>query len=215
MLRAEFMIDKPRSVCILDYGSGNTKSVYNMLCTLEPDTKISNNPDDIENATHLVLPGVGAFGAAMMKIRQKLPLDVIEHQIFKKKKPFLGVCVGMQVLADTGYEFGEEQGLGWISGEVHKLEAGNQPLPHVGWNNVRTLAASPLTQDFKEDIDFYFVHSYAFRPKNSEHTIATAEYGECFASVIGRDNIYGVQFHPEKSQRAGSLLMNNFLKLTS
>lgn len=202
-----------KKVCILDYGSGNTRSVYNILQSLEPNTLISNQAADIEAATHIILPGVGAFGASMQKIREKIPLPVLEQEVLQKKKPFLGICVGMQVLADTGYEFGEEQGLGWIKGEVRKLPVDSLPLPHVGWNNVQTTQPSPITAGFSDEIDFYFVHSYAFYPKNPGHSIAFTTYQEKFTAMVAQDNIFGVQFHPEKSQRAGLMLMKNFLEL--
>ena len=200
-------------VCILDYGSGNTKSVFNLLQSLESNTIVSNDIADIESATHIILPGVGAFGASMQKIRDKIPIDVLEKEVFKTKKPFLGICVGMQVLANVGYEFGEEKGLGWIDGEVKKLPTLDLPLPHVGWNNVIVDQPSPITDEFVEEIDFYFVHSFAFFPKHEQTTIAHSVYGANFSSIIKRENILGVQFHPEKSQRAGALLIKNFLKM--
>ena len=203
-----------KKVCILDYGSGNTRSVYNIMQSLEPGTLISNKAEDIVSATHIILPGVGAFGASMQKIREKVPLAVLEEEVLQKKKPFLGICVGMQVLANVGYEFGQEQGLGWIAGEVKKLPVENLPLPHVGWNNVQVSnGGSPITAGFSEEIDFYFVHSYAFYPKNPGHSIASTTYQEKFTAMVAQDNIFGVQFHPEKSQRAGLMLMKNFLDL--
>lgn len=208
------MEERKLKVCILDYGSGNTRSVFNLLQTLESNTIISNDAADMESATHIILPGVGAFGASMQKIRERIPIDILEKEVFEKKKPFLGICVGMQVLANVGYEFGEEKGLGWIDGEVRKLPATDLPLPHVGWNNVIIDRPSPFTNDFLEEIDFYFVHSFAFFPKEKETTLAHTVYGENFSSIIARDNIYGVQFHPEKSQRAGTVMMKNFLKLS-
>lgn len=200
-------------VCILDYGSGNTKSVFNIFHSLQGNTVISNAINNIESATHLILPGVGAFGASMKKIHEQIPIDALEKEVLVKKKPFLGICVGMQVLADVGYEFGEEKGLGWIKGEVRKLEVNDLPLPHVGWNNVTVDKTSPITKEFGNNIDFYFVHSFAFIPVDKENIIAHSTYGSTFTSVIGKENIFGVQFHPEKSQRAGTLLIQNFLNI--
>ena len=203
-------------ICILDYGSGNVSSVYNLLLTIiQPNDKvlISNNPKDIISATHIILPGVGAFGASMEKIKRKIDLEILEREILEIKKPFLGICVGMQVLSDVGYEFGEHKGLGWIKGEVRKLEAGNLPLPHIGWNNIEAANNSPLLKGLNDNQDFYFVHSYVFKEKNIENVAARTEYGEKFNSVIAKDNIFGVQFHPEKSQKAGKLLLNNFFRL--
>lgn len=202
-----------KNICILDYGSGNTRSVFNMVSSLEKNTKISNEPSDIENATHLILPGVGAFGASMQKVREKIPIALLEDEVLAKGKPFLGICVGMQLLADVGYEFGEEKGLGWIKGSVRKIEAGSLPLPHVGWNNVACKASAPVAKDFAEDIDFYFVHSYVFVPEDAGVILGTTRYGENFCSMLGSGNIFGVQFHPEKSQRAGIQLFTNFLEI--
>jgi glutamine amidotransferase len=203
-------------ICILDYGSGNVGSVYNILLTIvQPDDKvlISNKPEDIISATHIILPGVGAFGASMEKIKIKIDLEILEREVLKVRKPFLGICVGMQILADIGYEFGEHRGLGWIEGEVKKLKVDDLPLPHIGWNNIEVINNSPLLDGLNNNQDFYFVHSYVFKEKNKENLVAKTEYGEKFNSVIAKDNIFGVQFHPEKSQKAGKRLLNNFLRL--
>jgi len=203
---------KKISICILDYGSGNVKSVFNLATTLNPNVTISNQTRDIENATHLILPGVGAYAAAMRKIHQLIPMTHLEKAVFTDKKPFLGICVGMQVLANKGYEFEITTGLGWIPGEVKKLDSGFLPLPHIGWNNIEVIQTSPLTKQFKT-LDFYFVHSFAYvlATVNNNSVIATTNYGTDFCSIIQKDNIYGVQFHPEKSQKAGKLLLTNFL----
>lgn len=202
------------SVCILDYGSGNVKSVFNLLSTLIDDVVISNAPAEIVNASHIVLPGVGAFGTAMRKIRETLPMDDLEQAVLTEKKPFLGICVGMQVMASRGVEFGEHAGLGWIAGSVEKLDVNDLPLPHVGWNNVICKQASPLLEGLGSDPDFYFVHSFVFNVANPKHMLASTNYGEEFCSVIQHENLFGVQFHPEKSQRTGIKLMKNFLSTT-
>ena len=201
-------------VCILDYGSGNVKSVFNLLSSLIDDVVVSNEPIMIANASHIILPGVGAFGSAMRKIKETLPLDTLEQEILTKKKPFLGICVGMQVMASIGVEFGEHSGLGWIEGRVDKMEIKGLPLPHVGWNNVISKKESPLLEGLGNDPDFYFVHSYAFNVKNPESQLASTIYGEEFCSVIQHENLFGVQFHPEKSQRTGIKLMKNFLSIS-
>ena len=201
-------------VCILDYGSGNVKSVFNLLSSLIDDVVVSNEPIMIAYASHIILPGVGAFGSAMRKIKETLPLDTLEQEILTKKKPFLGICVGMQVMASIGVEFGEHSGLGWIEGRVDKMEIKGLPLPHVGWNNVISKKESPLLEGLGNDPDFYFVHSYAFNVKNSESLLASTIYGEEFCSVIQHENLFGVQFHPEKSQRTGIKLMKNFLSIS-
>ncbi len=198
-------------VCILDYGSGNVKSVFNLFASIVGDVVVSNDTADILNASHVVLPGVGAFGAAMRKIRDTLPLEALEQMVRIEKKPFLGICVGMQVLADRGMEFGEHAGLGWVAGTVEKLHAKDLPLPHIGWNSISCRQPSPLLSGLENSPDFYFVHSYAFQASDSRDVLATTCYGEEFCSVIRRENLYGVQFQPEKSQRSGSRLVKNFL----
>lgn len=202
-----------KSVCILDYGSGNVRSVFNIVSLLNPEVIVSNLAEDIRNASHLILPGVGAFEAAMQKIKNSIPLEVLEAEVFTKKKPFLGICVGMQVLADTGYEFGKHKGLGWITGEVKKINSGSLPLPHIGWNNTEIKKDNPLVEGISSDFDFYFVHSFAFFTDQTENVVATTDYGQKFCSIIAKENVYGVQFHPEKSQKAGQLLLENFLKI--
>ena len=150
-------------VCILDYGSGNVKSVFNLFSSIAEHVVISNDPKEIQQATHIVLPGVGAFSAAMRKIRERLPLDLLKKVVVNEKKPFLGICVGMQVLATRGMEFGECPGLGWIEGSVEIINAKQLPLPHIGWNNISGKQDSPLLVGLGDEPDFYFVHSYAYR----------------------------------------------------
>lgn len=198
-------------VCILDYGSGNVRSVWNLLSTIVPDTVVSNDPEAIRSATHLILPGVGAFGAAMTRIRQRIPMDVVEDVVRQRRRPFLGICVGFQVLAEMGHEFGEHEGLGWLPGTVSQLECGDLSLPHVGWNNTTVVGESPLFESIDSEQDFYFVHSYVVRLTHEPDIAARTEYGEVFVSAASNGNIHGVQFHPEKSQRAGRRLIENFL----
>lgn len=200
-------------VCILDYGSGNVQSVFNLVSTLTPSAQVSNDPAAIREATHLILPGVGAFGASMAKIRARIPLDVVEEVVLRQARPLLGICVGFQVMASTGFEFGEHQGLGWLGGTVRRLEAGTLPLPHVGWNDIRVERASPLLTGIRPAEDFYFVHSFVVTPGDPSDVVATTDYGESFVAMASRGNLHGVQFHPEKSQRAGRRLFENFLAL--
>lgn len=202
------------SVCILDYGSGNVKSVFNLFSTVADHVVVSNETEKILGASHIVLPGVGAFSTAMRKIRDTLPMESLEQAVLVEKRPFLGICVGMQIMASRGMEFGEHAGLGWIAGSVEKLDTKGLPLPHVGWNNLICKQESPLLAGLGDDPDFYFVHSFAFHAENPQHVLATTEYGEVFCSVIQRENLYGVQFHPEKSQRTGIKLVKNFLSLS-
>lgn len=204
-------------VCILDYGSGNVKSVFNLISSLATDVKISNEVAEIEAATHIILPGVGAFGASMRRIHEKLPLAALREQVLVQKKPFLGICVGMQVLMETGFEFGETAGLGWLPGTVDKLKTDSLPLPHIGWNNIsvdKSKPLIPLLEGLDAEPDFYYVHSFACIATNPEQVQASSEYGQRFCAVIAHENIHGVQFHPEKSQRAGIRLAKNFLALS-
>ncbi|MGC1728241.1 MAG: imidazole glycerol phosphate synthase subunit HisH [Steroidobacteraceae bacterium] len=199
-------------VCVLDYGSGNVRSVANLLQYLRIEHVVSNSEAAIGAATHLVLPGVGAFGAAMDLIRSRIPLTAVQAAVHAERKPFLGICVGMQVLAESGAEFGTHRGLGWIAGRVRRFHDHGLPVPHVGWNEVRATGAGALLAEFRT-MDFYFVHSYLFEAEDDADVVGTTTYGETFASVIRRDNIVGVQFHPEKSQKAGMMLLTNFLRL--
>ena len=192
---------KNTKVCILDYGSGNVGSVYNLLNRLNYNVKISNNPLDIKNSSHLILPGVGAFGKSIEKIKIKIPINLLEEEVKINKKPFLGICVGMQVLADKGFEFGENDGLGWIKGTVEKIKA--KVLPHIGWNDIKIKKQSPIFLNLKDSENFYFVNSYAFKVSDKNFIISETSYGNTFCSAVQKDNIFGVQFHPEKSQKAG------------
>lgn len=201
-----------KSVCLLDYGSGNVKSVYNILNYLGYNVKVSNRIEDIKNSTHIILPGVGAFGASMKKIMDKIPFDVLENEVLNNGKPFLGICVGMQVLADKGFEFGEYKGFGWINGTVDKIDSKDLPTLHIGWNNIKVQREIPLLKGLNDNKDFYFVHSYVFDVKNKDYIVAQTEYGSDFTSILSKDNILGIQFHPEKSQKAGQLIFKNFIE---
>jgi glutamine amidotransferase len=147
----------------------------------------------------------------MQMIRQSIPLEVVTAAVHTERKPFLGICVGMQVLAETGEEFGTHQGLAWVPGRVRRFDC-ELPIPHVGWNEVRRSGANSLLGEHQA-LDFYFVHSYLFDVRDPADVEATTTYGEIFPSIIRRDNIIGVQFHPEKSQKAGMMLLRNFLRL--
>jgi glutamine amidotransferase len=195
---------------VLDYGSGNVRSVFNLFSATTDRVKVSNEASDIRDASHLVLPGVGAFGAAMRKIMDRIPIDFVQDQV-TAGKPFLGICVGMQVLADVGTEFGEHRGLGWVPGKVERLDSGDLPLPHVGWNDIHPQRSDPLLAGLEDGADFYYVHSFVFRPSHDEHVLATTEFGETFVAAVRKDQLFGVQFHPEKSQHAGLRLVRNFL----
>ncbi len=198
-------------VCILDYGSGNVGSVYNLVNYLGFDCKITNNSNYINDCSHIILPGVGSYFKSMEKIKKNISIENLEQQIFKKKKFFLGICVGMQVLSTDGHEFETCNGLNWINGSVKKIN--NDKLPHIGWNNINIKKNSKLFQNLSDKEDFYFLHSYYLLPANKSNIIAETNYAHDFCSAIEKENIFGVQFHPEKSQRAGQILVENFLNL--
>jgi len=199
------------NVCILNYKSGNVGSVYNMIRYMGYECHISNEEKYLNDATHIILPGVGSFKNAMKKINSSIPIKKLEKEVLIKKKPFLGICVGMQVLAERGNEFGLEKGLGWIKGEVNILKSNKLPLPHICWNSVEVYNKSELTKSLENTNDFYFVHSYKFEVENKKEINAFTEYGEKFCSILNKGNIFGVQFHPEKSQKSGMILIKNFL----
>lgn len=204
---------KDVSVCILDYGIGNVRSVQNIISYLGYEVYVSNDEGRIREASHLILPGVGAFGSAMKQIHENIPIMALEESVFGQKKPFLGICVGMQVLSDIGYEHEQHPGLGWIPGKVMRVDSNSLPLPHIGWNDVDVLIEDPLFRGLGEHRNFYFVHSYAFVSENREVVSSQVDYGSRFCSSIQSGNILGVQFHPEKSQKAGQLLFKNFLSM--
>lgn len=197
-------------VCILDYGSGNVKSVFNAI-NRYADCVISNEVSEIKNASHLILPGVGSFKDSMDRIIATLPIDEIRESL-AKEKPFLGICVGMQVLASIGIEFVEANGLDFVPGTVSKLNSKELPLPHVGWNNLEVIKQNSLTKNIDEQDDFYFTHSYGFTEISTDFVLATTEYGGVFPSIISKGNLFGVQFHPEKSQKSGAKILENFLE---
>jgi glutamine amidotransferase len=199
-------------ICILDYGSGNVASVKNAFDRLDFESRISNEVADIANASHLVLPGVGAFKASMEKIKANLPIDVIRAEI-SGGKPLLGICVGMQVFAESGFEFEIHPGLNLIPGaEVIELPL-DISKPHVGWNSIKVENSHPILNNIDDGADFYFVHSYFLSKINSLSLIASCHYGVKFPAVFVQDNLVGVQFHPEKSQKNGDKLLKNFVEL--
>ena len=200
-----------KKVCIIDYGSGNVASVFNVIKFLGYDCKITNDLDYIKYSSHIILPGVGSYSAAMKKIKKKISIIDLEHEVLKKKKPFLGICVGMQILSSYGYEFEKFKGLDWIPGKVCKIDS--HKLPHIGWNNIQIKKKSVLLNNLDADYNFYFVNSFQFIPDDKEDIISITNYQQDFCSIIQRENIFGVQFHPEKSQKAGQLLIKNFLDL--
>ena len=161
-----------------------------------------------------MLPGQGAFQSCIDGLNNiDGMVDILEQCVLKNKVPFLGICVGMQLLANESYENGKHKGLGWIGGSIKKLFGPNLKLPHMGWNNVKIRESFPKMIFSKENKDFYFVHNYYFECLNKKNIIGSTKYGLNFASIIGKENIYGVQFHPEKSSVQGLQLIKNFLSI--
>jgi len=201
------------TICIVDANSGNKKSVYNLIKYLSYDVRVSRSSEDINKATHLILPGVGSYIEMMSKLKKYNLVDILSNEVLIKKKPFLGICVGMQVLSTFGYEFKKSAGLNWIEGIVRKLKTDKLKLPHIGWNNIMIQKKNKILDDIDENSNFYFLHSYVFESKITDSIIAETSYGESFPCIINSDNIWGFQFHPEKSQIPGQLILKNFLKL--
>lgn len=200
------------NIVIIDYGMGNLRSVQKAFEHVGHDALISRNQDDIRNASKIILPGVGAFKDAMHNLHSLGLIDLLNEEILEKKKPFLGICLGMQLIATKSYEFGETQGLGWIDAQVVPFPSTELKTPHVGWNGVQYANASPLFENIPDNSDFYFVHSYYF---DADRTYATGicDYGTEFIASVQKENIYATQFHPEKSQIHGLKIIENFSKL--
>jgi imidazole glycerol-phosphate synthase subunit HisH len=201
-------------IAIIDYGAGNLRSVQRALERAGADVIITGDPMVIKSADGAVLPGVGAFGEGMAQLELRglvLPID----QFIAAGKPFLGICLGMQLLFTTSEEMGHYDGLGVFKGTVRRFaDAPGRKVPHVGWNQLHIRQPNPLLDGVAGDSFAYFVHSYYVDPVRPELVVATTDYGLDFASVVARGNVFGVQFHPEKSQGVGAAILNNFVLLT-
>lgn len=199
-----------KRILLIDYELGNHQSIANALSFLGYDFLISNSPADIKTADAYILPGVGAFHEAMKNLYEIGIVDVLAGEVIKRKKPILGVCLGMQILANDSVENGFHKGLGWVSGHVEKVLPGEGiRIPHVGWNNIHSISKNPLFSHVPNDANFYFDHSFHF-VCNSKFVAATFVYGHKMTAVIQSNNIFGVQFHPEKSQNNGLRIYRNF-----
>ena len=200
---------------IIDYGLGNLGSVKRAFEECGADPFISDNPSDCALADHIVLPGVGAFADGMAALTDGGWVEALRSATREDKIPLLGICLGMQLLADKGFEGGETAGLGLIPGEVIHLtsDAPETRIPHVGWNEVHHDGKHPLFAGIPTGSDFYFVHSYRFVPINIENVLASSPYCGTFVSAVASSNVFGTQFHPEKSSRAGFRFIKNFLTL--
>lgn len=198
-------------VAIIDYGMGNLFSVKRAFEECGADVFVTTNPLELNEATHIVLPGVGAFPDAMKRLASEGWIDEINNNV-EIGIPFLGICLGMQLLAEWGDEVERTKGLGLIKGEVIRLiPVFEDRIPHVGWNEVHQKSIHPIFNGLPDRSDFYFVHSFHFEVSNTEDILATTPYCGGFVSAVNHKNIYGVQFHPEKSQKLGFKLIKNFL----
>jgi glutamine amidotransferase len=202
-------------IAILDYKMGNVQSIANMFKKIGVAAKVTNEPEEIKNADKLILPGVGYFDFAMNNLKSMPCYQLLNDLVLLEKKPILGICLGAQLMLNSSEEGVPTEGLGWIPGTVVRFTSDETGLrvPHMGWNDVLVKKSSPLTEHLPEDPRFYFVHSYYFQLKNEEDTLMTTKYGHEFTSAFCRDNIYGVQFHPEKSHKYGMYLLKNFSQL--
>jgi len=191
---------------------GNKHSVLKALTYLGVAARVTADPEEVRLADRVILPGVGAFGAAMENLNRSGLREAMNEAVQTRGRPFLGICLGMQLVAARGTEKGLFDGLGWIPGEVRLLSPSSPDikLPHVGWNDIIIEGDPPLFQGLKKERAFYFVHSYAICPENPGHVAATCDYGGLFVAAVARDNIFATQFHPEKSQKNGLTILENF-----
>ena len=210
-----------QTVALIDYGSGNLHSAEKALQKAARDSGsayevlTTADPAIVARADRVVLPGVGAFAACMSALKARDGLaEAMTDAVKRRGAPFLGVCVGMQLLAERGWEFGEHEGLGWIPGDVRRLEPtdSHAKVPHMGWNSIEPAMPHALTAGMAADTHMYFTHSFAFHPSDPNTIAATTDHAGRFASAVAKDNVAGVQFHPEKSQTAGLALIGRFLE---
>lgn len=199
-------------IAVIDYGLGNRRSMEKSLQRAGAEVTVSDGPETLAAADGIVLPGVGAFRRGMQELQSR-GLDTVLSRLTCAGKPLLGVCLGMHLLFESGQEHGVTAGLGLLPGEVRLLDSGGLNLPHIGWNAVHWERPSALAEGIADGTPFYHVHSFVAVPGDPAIVLGTSDYGTRFASVVGRDNIMGTQFHPEKSSRDGIALLANFVAL--
>jgi imidazole glycerol-phosphate synthase subunit HisH len=199
-------------ITVIDYGIGNLGSVFNMLKKIGVEAEVTNDLEKIAKAKKIILPGVGAFDAAMERLTNTELRKVLDQKALVEKVPLLGICLGMQLLT-RGSEEGNLAGLGWVPAFTQRFPKSELKVPHMGWNLVKVTQNSPLTAHFEKDFRFYFVHSYYVKADRQENAMLHTTYGLSFESGVQKDNIFGVQFHPEKSHRYGMNLFRNFAQL--
>ncbi len=201
-------------IVIVNYGLGNLGSIKNMFKKIGAECLITSDYKEILNADRLILPGVGNFGKGMYELENKGIKDLLNQRVLIDKIPILGICLGMQLMTDESEEF-DVKGLGWIQSKTLKYQFDDvsMKVPHMGWNSVNVINENKLIEKSDEEIRYYFVHSYYVKVSDERHSIAKTNYGISFDSAFNKDNIYGVQFHPEKSHKYGMNLLRNFLKI--
>lgn len=202
-------------ILILDYSAGNIQSVRKKVERFQQDVVVGNEPKLLEQASKIVLPGVGHFGNAMQQLQRLNILDTLNEQVLVKQKPILGICLGMQLMAKHSEE-GNVDGLGWVNGTIQRFQVKDSlkhKIPHMGWNSVSVKKESALMRNIPEESEFYFVHSYHFTTEDESIVLNTTDYSYPFVSAFEHNNIFGVQYHPEKSHDTGMQLIQNFLTL--
>ena len=199
-------------IAIVDYGMGNLRSVEKAFAKVGHEAKITNDPEQLDAATKIVLPGVGAFADAIAELHRRQLVEPLRRAV-QQGKPFLGICLGLQLLFDVSYEDGEHQGLGIVPGKVVRFETNDLKVPHMGWNQLQVRKPSPILEGLSDGDHVYFVHSYYEVPDDDAVIATSTEYGVPFTSSIWRDNLFATQFHPEKSQAQGLRILANFAAL--
>jgi len=202
-------------ITIVNYGVGNLASIKNMLKKAGYESELATDIDSIEKATKIILPGIGAFDHCMIEFNKSGLREMVTHKVMEEKTPLLGICVGLQMLMEDSEE-GVEKGLGWIAGSTIKFKKeklGDLKIPHMGWTNVQIVKNTSLTENLGDQPRFYFVHSYHVQPDDESDVMLKAQYGYDFTAALNRNNIYGAQFHPEKSHKYGMQILGNFGKL--
>lgn len=202
-------------IAIINYGSSNLSCVISAIQRLGFEAEIANDVASIAAASKIIMPGVGAFGDAMSNLHQQGIIDPLNEAVQNRKVPFLGICLGAQLICSSSDEFGKHEGFGWITADVReiKTEDKNMRVPHTGWDEIEVNSESQLLTDVDDDSLFYYNHSHAIFPHENSDVVAHCDYGSRFASILQKGNVFATQFHPEKSQKTGLQLLENFLRL--
>lgn len=202
-------------ITIIDYGMGNLNSVKKAINRLRVESVVSSEPKVVRESEKIILPGVGHFGKAMENLAKMNLLEPLHEAVLEKKKPILGICLGMQLLAKTSEE-GDAEGLGWLEAKVVRFDVSDKlkfKVPHMGWNQIRFNKQSALTENIADNSEFYFVHSYHIKLETRADSLSETDFDYSFSSAVEKENIFGVQFHPEKSHDAGAQMLKNFVEL--